>query len=209
MAFRLKPKEEKFFEFLSDHAKIARQSAELLEKVMQNNGDMAEAITEMDKLEKKADKIVDETMAKLHKTFITPFDREDIHILIEKQDDVVDAIKGIIERMHMYNVGTATEGTRELSAVVFTCVKQLDKAVGYLDHVKKNHLKLEARCNRIVALEAEGDQLYRQEMAKLFRESKDPIDIIKWKEILTHMEDVLDLCEDLAESLKRVVLKYA
>ena len=70
-------------------------------------------------------------------------------------------------------------------------------------------LALEARCNRIVALEAEGDQLYRREMAKLFRENTDPIEIIKWKEVLTQMEEVLDLCEDQAELLKRVVLKYA
>ena len=209
VGFRLKPKEEKFFEFLSEHADMARESAALLENVIQNNIDIEDAITEMDNLEKQADQIVDKTMAKLHKTFITPFDREDIHILIEKQDDVIDCIKGIIERMHMYHVGPATEGTKELAAVVLKCVKQLDKAVGYLDNVKKNNLKLEARCNRIVALEAEGDQLYRREMAKLFRESTDPIEIIKWKEVLTHMEDVLDLCEDQAELLKRVVLKYA
>ena len=209
MAFRLKPKEEKFFEFLSDHAKIARQSAELLEKLIQDGSDTSEAVAAIDKLEKKADQIVDDTMQKLHKTFITPFDREDIHVLIEKQDDVVDCIKGIIERMHMYNVGLATPGTKELATVVYKCVRQLDKAVAYLGHVKKNNLKLEARCNRIVALEGQGDQLYRTEMAKLFRENTDPIEIIKWKEILTHMEEVLDLCEDLAELLKRVVLKYA
>ncbi len=209
MAFRLKPKEEKFFEFLSDHAKIARQSAELLEKLIHDGSDKSEAVEAIDKLEKKADQIVDDTMQKLHKTFITPFDREDIHVLIEKQDDVVDCIKGIIERMHMYNVGPATDGTKELATVVYKCVRQLDKAVAYLGHVKKNNLKLEARCNRIVALEGQGDQLYRAEMAKLFRENTDPIDIIKWKEILAHMEEVLDLCEDLAELLKRVVLKYA
>ena len=209
MAFRLKPKEEKFFEFLADHAKIARQSAEFMDQAIQNGNNLADVVFEIDKLEKQADKIVDETMHKLHKTFITPLDREDIHILVEKQDDVVDCIKGIVERMHMYNAGPATEGTKELTVVVVKCVKQLDKAVSYLSNIKKNHLKLEARCNRIVALEAEGDELYRREMAKLFREFKDPVEIIKWKEILTHMEEVLDLCEDLAESLKRVVLKYA
>ncbi|HAK72475.1 MAG TPA: DUF47 domain-containing protein [Sporomusaceae bacterium] len=209
MAFRLKPKEEKFFEFLADHAKIARQSAEIMDQAIQNGTDLAGVVFEIDKLEKQADKIVDDTMHKLHKTFITPLDREDIHILVEKQDDVVDCIKGIVERMHMYNAGLATEGTKELAVVVVKCVKQLDKAVSYLSNIKKNHWKLEARCNRIVALEAEGDELYRREMAKLFRECKDPVEIIKWKEILTHMEEVLDLCEDLAESLKRVVLKYA
>lgn len=209
MAFRFKPNEEKFFEFLTDHAKIVRQSAELLEEVIENGGDLTDAISRIDKLEKKADEIVGATMSKLHKTFITPFDREDIHVLIEKQDDIVDCIKGTIERMHMYNVGAAAEGTKELATVVFKSVKQLDKAVSYLDNIKKLHLKMEARCNRIVDLEAAGDQLYRSEMAKLFRECTDPIEIIKWKEILTQMEEVLDLCEDQAELLKRIVLKYA
>ena len=209
MAFRFKPKEEKFFEFLSDHAKLARQAAELLEELISNARDIGEVMADIDELEKKADDIVDDTMRMLQKTFITPFDREDIHVLMQKQDDVIDGIKGIIERMLMYNAGPASEGTKELARVVFKSVKQLDKAVSYLDSIKKSHLKLEARCNRIVDLEAEGDLLYRKEVAKLFRESKDPIEIIKWKEILTNMEDVLDLCEDLSELLKRVVLKYA
>jgi predicted phosphate transport protein (TIGR00153 family) len=209
MDFRLKPKEEKFFKFLSDHATIARQSAELLEKSIHGKSRIYDAVSEIDELEKRADDIVVGTTRKLNKMFITPIDREDIHILIEKQDDIIDSIKGVIEKMHMYNVGPATDGMKELANVVFKCVKQLDKAVANLDNLKKNHLKLEARCNRIVVLEADGDQLYRREMAKLFRENTNPIEIIKKKEVLSEMEEILDLCEEIAESLKRVVLKYA
>ena len=209
MAFRFKPKDEKFFDFFADHAKLLKQSAELMSEVLFEGADRAAAIEQMDKLEEQADEIVADTMRRLHNTFITPFDREDIHVLIEKQDDIIHYIKGVVELMHIYDVGEAKEGTQELAAVLVRCAKQIDKAVGYLNNLKKTHLKLEARCNRIIALEGEGDQIYRNSMAKLFRENTDPIDIIKWKEILSTMEDVLDLSEALAKSLKRVVLKYA
>lgn len=209
MAFRFKPKDEKFFDFLSEHAGLLKQSTELMSEVLFEGADRAAAIEQMDKLEVKADEIVANTMRRLHNTFITPFDREDIHVLMEKQDDIIHCIKGVVELMHIYDVGEAKEGTQELATVLVRCAKQIDKAVGYLDNLKKSHLKLEARCNRIIDLEGEGDQIYRQAMAKLFRENTDPIEIIKWKEILANMENVLDLSEGLAKSLKRVVLKYA
>lgn len=129
-------------------------------------------------------------------------------ILIEKQDDVIDCIKGIIERMHMYNVGPATEGTKELADVVLKCVKQLDKAVGYLDNVRKNNLKLEARCNRIVALETKAISCIGARWPNCFVKTPIPSKL-SGKKCLTQMEEVLDLCEDQAELLKRVVLKYA
>ena len=115
----------------------------------------------------------------------------------------------IVDKMQMYNVGASSDEVLEMVALVKTSVRQIDKAVCCLSELKKQHLKLEARCNRVVALESQGDVLYRREIAKLFRECKDPIEIIKWKEILTSLEDILDNCEDITELLKRVVLKYA
>ncbi|CUH94611.1 hypothetical protein P22_0677 [Propionispora sp. 2/2-37] len=209
MGFRLKPKEEKFFQLLSEQAKLVQKSADILSLAMHEQDKIVELMGLIDSVEKEADNIVDKVTAKLQKTFITPFDREDIFTLTQKLDDVVDSIKGIIERMHLYNVGTTTTGVQGLTELVVKSAKQIEKAVSYLDDVKKSHLKLEARCSRLMELEAEGDRLYREEMGKLFRDCKDPIEIIKWKEILTNLEDVLDLSEDIADSLKKVVLKYA
>lgn len=209
MAFRLKPKEEKFFEFLADHAAIAKKASAAMVQAFEEQDRLSEILAEVEGLEAEADEQVDKILKKLHKTFITPFDREDILALAQKLDALVGAMKGIVDKMHMYNVGAASPEVRELVALVHTSVGQVAKSISYLSELKKQHLKLEARCNRIVALESEGDLLYRREMAKLFREGCDPIEIIKWKEILTSLEDTLDICEDITQLLKRVVLKYA
>lgn len=209
MAFRLKPKEEKFFDFLADHADIARQASDVMVQAFEEQDRLEDILPQAEKLEAEADELVEKILKKLHKTFITPFDREDILALAQKQDGLIDAMKGIVDKVHMYNVGAASPEVRELVSLVHTSIGQVVKSISYLSDLKKQHLKLEARCNRIVALESEGDVLYRREMAKLFREGCDPIEIIKWKEILTNLEDTLDICEDITQLLKRVVLKYA
>ncbi len=209
MAFRLKPKEEKFFEYLADHAAIAKKASEVMVQAFEDQDRLGDILGEAERLEAEADELVEKILKKLHKTFITPFDREDILALSQKLDDLVDAMKSIVDKLHMYNVGAASPEVRELVALVHTSIGQVAKSISYLSELKKQHLKLEARCNRIVALESEGDVLYRREMAKLFREGCDPVEIIKWKEILTSLEDTLDICEDITQLLKRVVLKYA
>ncbi len=209
MAFRLKPKEEKFFEFLAEHTAIAKKASEVMVQAFEDQDRMAEILTEAETLEQEADQLVEKILKKLHKTFITPFDREDILALAQKLDDLVDSMKGIVDKVHMFNVGAASPEVRELVSLVHTSVGQVAKSISYLSELKKQHLKIEARCNRIMSLESEGDVLYRREMAKLFREGCDPVEIIKWKEILTSLEETLDICEDITNLLKRVVLKYA
>lgn len=209
VAFRLKPKEEKFFEYLTNHAELMGEIAELAHAALHHNQPLADLVKSADEIEHKADAIVEKITKKLHKTFITPFDREDIFTLAEKLDDIVDCLNDIIERMHIYNVGPTSLEVRQLADIMVKSVNQLRKSISYLDNLKKYQLKIEARCNRVLTLEAEGDTLYRQEMAKLFRECKDPVEIIKWKEILSMMEEVLDTCATVTGALKRVVLKYA
>lgn len=209
MPFRLKPKEEKFFQFLADHVEIAKKTGEIMVQAFEEQERINDILAEAVKLENEADDLTVKIIKKLQKTFITPFDREDIFALAQKLDDLVDSMAHIVDKMHMYNVGTASPEVRQLVSLVHASVGQVAKAIGYLSELKKQHLKLEARCNRIVALEVEGDLLYRREMAKLFRECTDPVEIIKWKEVLTSLEDTLDICEDIVRLLKRIVLKYA
>lgn len=209
MGFRLKPKEEKFFQLLSELAGQVQKSAEILDLAMHEQDKLLELMGLVDKVEKEADALVAKISDRLNKTFITPFDREDIFTLAQRLDDVIDCIKGTIERMHLYHVGEAEAGVQDLAALVVHAAKQIDKAVSYLEDVKKAQLKIEARCNRIKELEADGDRLYREQMGRLFRECENPVEIIKWKEILTNLEETLDLSEDVADSLQRVVLKYA
>lgn len=209
MAFTLKPKEEKFFLTLAEHAMLVRESTEILHSAIADRSQVPELMKRINETERIADEIVDRILAKLHKTFIAPMDREDIFTLAKKLDDIIDCIKAAIERMELYNIDEPSERIREMSELILKCGKQVEKAIFSLQDMKKELLRLQARCERIIDLEARGDELYRQEMGKLFRECTDAIEIIKWKEILVNLEEVLDLSEDVATSLKRVVIKYA
>ena len=209
MAFNLKPKEEKFFQTLAEHSMLVREATELLHSAIADRSQVPELMKKINETERIADEIVDRILAKLHKTFIAPMDREDIFTLAKKLDDIIDCIKAAIERMDLYNIDEPSERIREMSELILKCGKQVEKAIFSLQDMKKERLRLQARCERIIDLEARGDELYRQEMGKLFHECTDAINIIKWKEILVNLEEVLDLSEDVATSLKRVVIKYA
>jgi predicted phosphate transport protein (TIGR00153 family) len=209
VGFGIKPKDEKFFDYLIEQVELVKTSADVLHQAIYEHEQLDQQVESIDDLEKQADDIVINISEKLQKTFITPLDREDILTLTQRLDDIVDCVKGIIERMQIYNVMTVSTGAREMAEIVLKAAKQVQKAVCYLPDIKKSHLKISARCSRIVELEAEGDRIYRYEMGKLFRECTDPIEIIKWKEILSNLEELLDMCEDVADSLKRIVLKYA
>ena len=209
MAFNLKPKEEKFFLTLAEHAILVREATEILHSAIADRSQIPELMKKINETERIADEIVARILAKLHKTFIAPMDREDIFTLAKKLDDIIDCIKAAIERMDLYNIDEPSERIHEMSELILKCGKQVEKVIFSLQDMKKERLRLQARCERIIDLEARGDELYRQEMGKLFRECTDAIDIIKWKEILVNLDEVLDLSEDVATSLKRVVIKYA
>ena len=209
MAFNLKPKEEKFFQTLAEHAMLVREATDILHSAIADRNQIPELMKKINDTERIADEIVDRILAKLHKTFIAPMDREDIFTLAKKLDDIIDCIKAAIERMELYNIDEPSERIHEMAELILKCGKQVEKAIFSLQDMKKERLRLQARCERIIDLEARGDELYRQEMGKLFRECTDAIEIIKWKEILVNLEEVLDLSEDVATSLKRVVIKYA
>lgn len=209
MSFQLKPADEKFFEYVLEITKVIQSAADLLESALKHPDKVEEIMQTMDKYENQADEITAKILTRLNKTFITPIDREDIYSLANKLDDIVDGIQGSVERLHLYNAGKSSDGVKDLAALISKSGKQIDKACACLTDIRKYRLKLEARCSRIEKLESKGDKLYRQEVAKLFRKGADPLEVIKWKEILTQMEDVLDHCEDVADLLKGVLLKYA
>lgn len=209
MAFHLKPKEEKFFSLLDQHATLGYAAADLLCQAMHEEIAKDVALKKIEALEKEADILVMETMKRLQKTFITPMDREDIQQLIDQLDMAIDSISDIIDKMCIYNVGTATEGAKRMTLITSKAMKEIRKSMGYMKDLKKNYLKVEARSKKVLKLEQQCDDLYHQEMAYLFTECKDPIEIIKWKEILQSIEDVTDDCEDLVITFRKVVLKYA
>lgn len=209
MAFRLKPKEEKFFALLNEHAQLCKDGANLMREAFEGKIEKEAALAEITKMELAADQLVVDTTDRLKKTFITPMDREDIQLLIEQLDNTIDDIKEIMDKMCMYHVGQPTEGAIALATIVAKCLKEIEKSISYMGNLKKSYLKVEARAQKVLDLEERGDDIYHEEMAKLFTECTDPIEIIKWKEILNSMEDVIDGCEKLVGTFRRVVLKYA
>ena len=209
MPFRLKPKEEKFFEFMDNHAGLCLEAADVIVDSISGKISQETALPLIEELGNKADKIVEATESKLHKTFIAPLDREDIHVLIEIQNEIMNSIGDFLHKFYKYNPGEPSEGIVLMVKNVRDCVKQVNKAINEVPNMKKNYLKIEARTNKIKQLEALGDELYRDEMVRLFCNTPDAIQILKWKEIMTELEKMLDTCVVLADSLKRVVLKYA
>ncbi len=209
MAFKLKSKEEKFFSMLNDHAHLCREASSLMEDAFRGEISMEKALEQIDIKEKAADAIVNDTMERLRKTFITPMDREDIQLLVDQLDTTIDSIKDIMDKMCMYHVGEPSEGAIALATIVTKSLKHIEKSISYMGSLKNNYLNVEARAIEVLRLEEKGDIVYHEEMAKLFTECSDPIEIIKWKEILNSMEDVIDGCEHLVGTFRRVVLKYA
>lgn len=209
MNFRLKPKEEKFFLLLDEHAELSYKAAEIMEKAFLGEMDKEKALAIVTDLEHEADEIVVKTADLLMKTFITPMDREDIQTLVEQLDDTIDGIKDIMDKMCMYRVGEPSEGAIALCSIATRCTHNVAKSMSYMGNLKKNHLKVEARAKKVVKLEEKADVAYHEEMAKIFGEWDNPIEIIKWKDILDGMEEVIDGCEDLVSTFRRVVLKYA
>lgn len=207
--FSFKPKEDEFFRLFGESARVLNEGAKILNDVMNDTKLLTEKMKEIAAIEQKADDINDAIIDKLNQTFITPLDREDIYLLANKMDDVVDFVQGIIERMHLYKPSEPGNGAKVLSRLIIECSEEIVKAFDLLKNIKGNQLKILDHSRKIVVLENEGDHMYRQEVATLLNSGTDPIDILKWKEILEYLEDTLDFCERVADLLRGVVMKYA
>lgn len=202
------PKEKKFFALFEQGAqntvKIAQQLRDMV-YVWENVRERVGIITD---LEHQGDAITHQVMAQLHRTFITPFDREDIALLAYSLDNVADSIHAAADAMLLYKVEQPTSRAKELVDVVVQTVAALEEAVSEIHgRIEREHLL--RHCVEVNRLENMGDDIYRSAMAELFVESTDFANLIKWREIYDHMEKALDSCEDVANVLESVAMKYA
>jgi len=156
-------------------------------------------------IEHQGDTITHDLNTRLNKTFITPFDREDIHELASKIDDVLDLADAAAGRLVVYRVKAILPGVLELAQILEQAASEVVAAVRVLE--KQDHIL--SRCIEIKRLENEGDRISRSLIAKLFQEEKDPVEIIKWKEIIEAIETAIDKCEDVANVIEAVILKSA
>ena len=206
--FILSPKEDKFYTLFNQSTEIITKSLRRLEAIMQQEFVSTEDAAQMSRFEHEADEVTHQILERLNSTFITPLDREDIYKLSQVLDDIVDYAEGTVERMHLYRTGKPSLGTQELTHLVALASEEIQCAFSCLANIHNKKSKLLAAAEEIYHLESAGDKLYRQEVARLFEYEKDPIEVIKWKEILENIESTLDHCEAVADLLKSVVLKY-
>lgn len=207
--FRLKPKENKFFVLFSKSSRLAKNVADCLPLALNNMNDLEKILADASKYEQDADEINDSIIEELKKTFITPLDREDLFSLANMLDDFADQAQEIIERMYVYQAKEPVNVAIELAFLIERVSNSMVKIFDMLEDVHGNQQELLDEVRKIVHVENEGDRLYRKGMAQLFSECKDPIEIIKWKEILEHMEDCLDHGEKMGDVIRGVVMKYA
>jgi predicted phosphate transport protein (TIGR00153 family) len=197
-----------FFDLFEQHAERTSEAAALLREMIRN-GVPAERQAELVKnAEHAGDEITHTVIERLHQTFITPIDRGDIHELISHMDDVLDLIEASAERIWLYGIETMEPEAKEFADVLEKAVVEMGAAVRGLRDMK-DRTRMLAHCTEINRLENEGDALLRRAMARLFRETKDPIHVVKWKEIYDYLENAIDRCEDVANVIEGVALEYS
>lgn len=206
--FSLVPKEKKFFELFEEDSKNAVEIAKLLLDLVNNWENVELKVNHIADLEHQGDEITHKIISNLHTTFITPIDREDIVALANAIDDVVDFIQAAADAMLIYRVTGPTPRSKELANIIVQATEEMEKAMPDLKNPGQlNHIL--THCVEMNRLENAADRVYRSALGELFTDSKNVTDILKWREIYNHMESATDRCEDVANVLEGVALKYA
>ena len=205
---RLMPHEGRFFQYFADHAALIREGAIELQAMMNGAGDTEGRAHNIKTIETKADNVTHQTMQLLHQTFITPLDREDIHLLITSMDDCLDLMEDVSHCMFLYEVKKIPDEARRLADLCVACAEKVQAAVKLLDNMA-NAEQIKKVCGEIDRLETDADQVLRSGLAKLFHNEPDTRELIKLKEIYEYLETVTDRCEDVANIIEGIVLENA
>jgi uncharacterized protein len=201
----LLPRDERYFERFTDMARRIHESARILNLFFEGNGPVATVADQIKRLEHECDEISHEILRGIDRTFITPIDREDIHQLAVRLDDVIDLIDGTVRRLGLFKISVPTPASRRLSGTIVEITGEMVEAVAAL----KGQKGVVQHCIRIKQLENQGDVAFHEAIASLFDQETNAIDLIKWKDIYENMEGCIDLCEAVAHVLESVVLKHS
>lgn len=204
---RIFPKEIDFFEIFDKAASNLTKATSLLVSLMENFDNLETRAKEIYEVEQDGDMLTHDIMKKLNRTFVTPIDREDIHALASRIDDILDLVWGGVDRMIVFKITSPTQEALELAKDLHQTTEVLQKTIRELR--EKNYSHVQEHCIEINRLENRIDRTFRDALGKLFDDIKDPLLIIKWKEIYEHLEDASDRCEDVANVLESIVLKNA
>ena len=206
MAFRLIPREQRFFDDFVALAEEINRGAVLLEEMLAPERPLWDKADEIKRVEDNCDSLTHEIIKRLHTTFITPLDREDIHAMASSLDDVIDAIDDSSAIVRLYQIDKVRPDARTLARIISLSTVQIVSATKALGNKMAGLTQCAVEINR---LENEADRAKENAVRRLFEEEKDPVAIMKWKEILDFLEIATDRCEDVANVLEGVVVKHA
>ena len=206
MFARLMPHEGRFFTYFSEHAALILQGAIELKAMMDNMSETESRAHNIKAIETRADTVTYDTIQLLHKTFITPIDRDEIHQLITRMDDILDLMEDVSQSVFLYDIRKIPDEAKRLAEICVACTEKVKAAVDLLNNMG-NAEKIMKTCADIDRLETDADQVLRSAMAKLFRTEPDTRELTKLKEIYEHLETVTDKCEDVANIIEGIVIE--
>ncbi|MBS1145630.1 MAG: hypothetical protein H6R14_3036 [Proteobacteria bacterium] len=210
MFSRLMPREGKYFDLFNAHAELIAQGGKALSNMigaLVDHPEQAPAFAEeIDNLERQADAITHDTLAQLHTAFITPFDRDEIHQLINGMDDILDVMQDVAESISLYDINCVPPEAKAMAVVTENCCIAVLSVIKLL-HSMDNAPAILKFCHEIDELESEADRSLRSAMSKVFREEPDVREVIKLKEIYELLESVTDRCKDVAGTIEAIVLE--
>lgn len=202
-------KDKELFLLLNESARVVVRGGEILQEVVHDYRDLELKLAKLTALEHEGDRIIEELVRRLNNSFILPFDREDALGLVQALAVVLDYITGIIDRMILYKAGKPDNRVKEMVEVLMESIKLQEKAFTLLNKVEQNKAEIISCCEKITDLERRQDSLYRNGLALLFENEKEPMEIIKWREVYEHIEMAQDYVQDVAELLSGIVVKYS
>ena len=205
MLNKLIPRDEQFFDMFGEIARRLSTAAKLLNRLFAEPDRLNDHVAAIKKVEHEADVITHDVIVRINRSFVTPFDREDIHELASNLDNVIDLIDGTARRAVMFRLTTLREPAKQLADVIVRAGAALEEAV---IAIKKPKIVIE-KGQLVKELEEEGDAIYHEAVGSLFDGGEDPIEVMKWKEIYDTLERTLDQCEDVANVLESIALKNA
>lgn len=202
------PADGKFFDLFNQHAELCVKGTRELVDLMTHFDNLERRLHAIEAVEKQADKVTYMTVGVLHKTFITPLDREDIHRLITKMDDVLDMVEDAAQTVSLYDIQVITPEARRLAELCLACAEKVQEAISLLHNMNHSRQILEI-CEEVDRLESDADHVMHAALSKLFREEPDVRNLIKLKAMYEFLENVTDLCEDVANIIEGIVVENA
>ena len=201
------PKETSFFQFFEQHTALSIEACNEFNELTNSPGELLLRANHIKQIERRADDVTHKCINALHNTFITPIDRADIHRLISRLDDIVDSVDSTATRMALYEMTDFRPELKLLAQVLVTATAHIDSAVRSLPRLSKGSEHIQKCCIAIYQAENDGDELLRSALVRLFKEEKDPILIMKWKEIFERLERATDRCQEVANIISGIVIE--